>query len=479
MPSPDPAGTHTPSSTPSARTLAGSEAGRYLLLLELAAGGMGSVYVGRLRGAAGFERLVAIKRMHQHVMADRELVLSFHEEARIASLVQHPNVVQVLDVYEENNEHMLVMEYVDGVSLSVLAKAARKVRTTIPLPVAVRIAIDAARGLHAAHETRGLDGQPLRVVHRDVSPHNILVAANGSVRVTDFGIAHAILRTVHTEQGELKGKVRYMSPEQAECRPLDRRADVFSLGIVLWELLTGEPLYAGLDTLANLRLATAAQVDPPSSRVAAIPRELDAIVLCALARDPAARYATAEALANDLEAWAAASRSLATPADVAATVDELAGGVLLARKKDLQNFLTVRSGDAWPKPAIAPPADATPATSVGSIGTVKPPIDRGRSALTLIALLGIAGLAVVAGAALLVRSCTSPPETASNTPAERSSSRPIEVVPAAPTPSASASAEAAPSASAPASASATSAPASNKPAQPRDPAVQLRDNPYE
>lgn len=463
------------SATPSGG-LSVAAAGRYVLLLELAAGGMGSVYVGRLRGAAGFERLVAIKRMHKHVMEDRENVLSFHEEARIASLVQHPNVVQVLDVYEENDEHLLVMEYVDGVSLSVLAAAARKAGMRIPLPVGVRIAIDAARGLHAAHETRGLDGQPLLVVHRDVSPHNILVAANGSVRVTDFGIARALLRNVHTEQGQLKGKVRYMAPEQAECRPLDRRADVFSLGIVLWELITGEPLYNGGNTLENLRLAMAARIDPPSSRVAGVPREVDAFVLRALARDPWARFPTAEALANDLESWAVASRSLATPADVAAIVSELAGATLAMRQTALQRFLaTVRSGDSWPKPVVAAASDATPATSVG---TIQPKLGRGRGALKLAALLGAAGLGVVGGGALLVRAITSPSASPSNAPAERPSSPAIDVTPiVTATSSASASAEAVTSASAPASAGPAPAPASKT--QPREPRIELRDNPYE
>jgi serine/threonine-protein kinase len=471
MSTPEGAGTQTPSSVRS-----GEQPGRYVLLLELAAGGMGSVYVGRLRGAAGFERLVAIKRMHQQIMADRDLVLSFHEEARIASLVHHPNVVQVLDVYEENNEHMLVMEYVDGVSLSVLAKAARKVRTRVPLLVAVRIAIEAARGLHAAHETRDLDGRPLCVVHRDVSPHNILVAANGAVRVTDFGIAHAILRAVQTERGELKGKVRYMSPEQAECRPLDRRADIFSLGIVLWELITGEPLYNGLDTLSNLQLATAAHVDPPSSRLAEVPPELDAIILRALARDPAERFPTAEAFANELESWAVAARSLATPADVAATVDDLAGGVLLARQRDLQRFLTVRSGDAWPKPPPVAPADATPATSVGSIGTVQPPADRGRGALKLVALLGAAGVAVVGGVALLVRFVGSPAQPPASATAKRPSSSAVDLVAPPPlAPSASASERAVASASA--QASARPLPTGKPPPPP--PAIELRDNPYE
>jgi eukaryotic-like serine/threonine-protein kinase len=469
MSTPEGAGPHTPSGGVSAGAV-----GRYVLLLELAAGGMGAVYVGRLRGAAGFERLVAIKRMHKHVMEDRDLVLSFHEEARIASLVQHPNVVQVLDVYEENDEHMLVMEYVDGVSLSVLAAAARKAQSRIPLPVGVRIAIDAARGLHAAHETRGLDGQPLLVVHRDVSPHNILVAANGSVRVTDFGIARAILRNVHTEQGQLKGKVRYMSPEQAESRPLDRRADVFSLGIVLWELITGEPLYNGPDTLANLRLAMAARIDPPSSRVAGVPREVDAFVLRALARDPWARFPTAEALANDLESWAVASRSLATPADVAATVSELAGARLATRQTALQTFLaTVRSGDSWPKPVVAAPPDATPATSVG---TIQPALGRGRGTLKLAALLTAAGLGIVGGGAVLVRALTSPVQSSSNAPAERPSSPAIDVSPVlVATSSATASAQSVTSASARPSA----APAPTSKPLPRDPPIELRDNPYE
>jgi serine/threonine-protein kinase len=447
---------------------------RYVLLIELAAGGMGSVYVGRLRGAAGFERLVAIKRMHKQVLAQEDLVLAFHEEARIASLIHHPNVVQVIDVYEERGEHMLVMDYVDGVSLSVLAGAARKAGAKIPISVAVRIAIDTARGLHAAHETVGLDGQPLLVVHRDVSPHNILVGANGSVRVTDFGIARAIMRAVHTEQGQLKGKVRYMSPEQARGAEVDRRSDVFSLGIVLWELITGEPLYNGASTVENLHLASAARVDPPSARTPGIPRELEAFVLRALSRDPYARFPTAEAFADALEAWAVASRSLATPAEVASIVSEHAGPKLAKRRAELQQaFSVVRSGDTWPKVAEAT-TDGTPATSVGTIQ----PVIRG-GGLKLAGLLGVAAVVFVAGVALLVRAIGSPKEAASSKPVEAPALAPSSLASdAEPVVRSSPSSSSSSSTSSSAAPSATARPAA-KPVLPRDPGIGLRDNPYE
>src|SRR5262245_53623364 len=203
--------------------------GRYELLFELASGGMGAVHVGRRLGAGGFQRLVAIKRMHPSIAQDPESVAAFHDEARIASLVQHANVVAIHDVHQLGDEHLLVMDYIDGVSLATLLGALRAAGKRLSHRGALRIVIDALRGLHAAHELCDRDGRPLELVHRDATPHNILVGTDGCVRLTDFGIARAVARTVHTEPGFAKGKYTYMAPEHAFAEPLDRRADVFTM----------------------------------------------------------------------------------------------------------------------------------------------------------------------------------------------------------------------------------------------------------
>jgi eukaryotic-like serine/threonine-protein kinase len=316
--------------------------GRYELLLELASGGMGSVYVGRQRGAAGFERLVAIKRMHPHLSQSHEFTLAFHEEARIASLIHHPNVVNVVDVYEEGGEHLIVMDLIDGTSAGTLMTEARNRGLKLPRPVALRLAIDTLAGLHAAHELHGMDGTPLMVVHRDVSPQNILVGVDGAVRITDFGIARALQRMVHTATGELKGKLRYMPPEQARGHHLDRRADVFSMGIVLWEMLSGDRAYKGESDLELLRAAGDAEITPLSRVDPTTPAPLEAIVMQALAKHPDHRFPSAAAFAAALERWAWEARELASAADVANVVRQLAGERITARRRQLQDVLAGR-----------------------------------------------------------------------------------------------------------------------------------------
>ena len=312
---------------------------RYELLLELAAGGMGSVYVGRQRGAAGFERVVAIKRMHPHLVRDPEFAMAFHEEARIASMIHHPNVVNVVDVYEDAGEHLIVMEYIEGTSVNGLLVGARRENVRIPRAVAVRVAIDALHGLHAAHEQRNIDGTPLMVVHRDVSPQNILVGVDGSVRLTDFGIARAVERLVHTSTGQLKGKLRYMSPEQALGHPIDRRADIFALGIVLWEMLSGDRFYSGDSELDVLRSVAEGRIAPLRQYDPTFPAVLDQIVSYALAPQVDHRFATAQAFANALERYALDTRDTATSAEVAELVQRLEGARVEKRRQQLKEAL--------------------------------------------------------------------------------------------------------------------------------------------
>jgi serine/threonine-protein kinase len=258
------------------------------------------VFLGRLFGDAGFERTVAIKKLHPHVAKDPEFVAMFVEEARLASRVQHPNVCNTLDVVNEHGELMLVLDYVHGESLARLLRTARAAGEHFPISVTVGVLVGVLDGLHAAHEAKSVQGTALDIVHRDVSPQNIMLGPDGVPRVLDFGIAKATHVTQTTRDGQLKGKISYMAPEQIRSQPLDRRADIYAAGVVLWELLTGER-FTPPDAAAAVHVMLERAHDPPSVLRTDVPPALDAVVMCALARDREERFATAREMANALE----------------------------------------------------------------------------------------------------------------------------------------------------------------------------------
>ncbi len=301
--------------------------GRYVLHRELASGGMASVYFGRLLGPSGFARTVAIKRPHKHLMNDRDFAMMLIDEARLAARIRHPNVVSTLDIIETPSELALVMDYVHGESLSKLWAAARSRGERVPLPIAAAILIDALHGLHAAHEASDEGGRPLGIVHRDVSPQNLIVGADGITRIVDFGIAKAAGRLMTTRDGSIKGKYAYMAPEQIRGQAVTRQTDIFAASIVLWELLTGEGLFRGGSEGEEIYKCLEGVVDPPSKRDPKLPHAFDAIVLRGLMRDPAERYASAREMAADIERATPAVR----PSEIAAWVEWLAGGVLATR----------------------------------------------------------------------------------------------------------------------------------------------------
>ena len=302
--------------------------GSYTLLTKLASGGMATVYVGNKYGVAGFERLVAIKCCHPHLRDDDEFVGMFLDEAKLAARIHHPNVVATLDVGCTDVLY-LVMEYVEGDSLVALLRRAKRQGVLLPSPVAVRIMIDALTGLHAAHELCGPDGKLLNVVHRDVSPQNIVVGADGASRITDFGIAFAAARSTVTQAGRVKGKFSYMAPEQVRGQATTRRIDVYAAGIVLWEALTCRPLFRRKDDVATINAVLAAKVPPPSSLATKIPRDLDAIVLKALKANPDERYQSAAEFADALERLPILR---ATTREVASYVESALGPVLVERR---------------------------------------------------------------------------------------------------------------------------------------------------
>jgi serine/threonine protein kinase len=279
----------------------GLRVGNYELLVEIASGGTATVGIAVYRGAVGFERLVVVKRVHRHLAKDNEFTAMLIDEARLASSIRHPNVVPVTDVVHVDGEVMLVMDYVESVSLSQLMRRFRDAKRPVPCAIASRVLVDMLTGLHEAHEAVDLRRQALGIVHRDVSPQNVIVGIDGVSRVIDFGIAKARSRMAQTRAGHIKGKCAYMAPEQAEGLPVDRRCDVFASGIVLWEALTGARLFRGEDDFDEMRRVLKAPIPPPSSMVAGLPPDVDTVAAHALARPLDERFQTALAFARALE----------------------------------------------------------------------------------------------------------------------------------------------------------------------------------
>jgi serine/threonine-protein kinase len=317
----------------------------------MASGGMASVHLGRLVGPVGFSKIVAIKRLHEQFATDPEFLAMFIDEARLASAISHPNVVSSLDVVVEHDELLLVMEYVQGETLAQLVRLARKRHERPALGVVQRILCDTLDGLHAAH-TASVGGRALNIVHRDVSPQNIMVGVNGVARVLDFGIAKAASQSQTTRPGKVKGKFAYLSPEQLRGLPVDPRTDVFSAGVVLWESLTGVRLFLVEDLEETAKRVLNAVVAPPSSLNPEVPKELDQIVLKALNRDRDQRYETAAEFADALRGLPGeASRG-----EVGAWVSATAGAILAQRLEALQELEAMDVAHVGVAPSSPPPS---------------------------------------------------------------------------------------------------------------------------
>lgn len=267
--------------------------GRYRVVDEIGIGGMASVFLARMDGPGGFQRWVAIKRIHPHLIEDESFVHMFLDEARIAASISHPNVATVFDLGKTGDSYWIAMEYLHGEPLREIIRRNDELRRPIPPEIAAKITSDAAEGLHSAHELTGKNGEKLNLVHRDVTPHNIFIAYDGNVKVVDFGIAKFSSRMAHTRTGTLKGKLAYMSPEQVVGEPIDRRTDVFALGVVLWEITTGQRLFRMDNDLETMAKVQECVIPRPSSIVRGYPPELEKIVLKALSKNKDDRFATA------------------------------------------------------------------------------------------------------------------------------------------------------------------------------------------
>ena len=319
--------------------------GRYELSAQIGAGGMATVHLGKLRGAHGFSRVVAIKRLFPHLASDSEVVAMFLDEARLASRVEHPNVVRVSDVVGEGAEIFLVMDYVAGITVAELAAAQRG--EPLPLPITLALMHDALAGLSAAHHATSQSGEPLRLVHRDVSPQNLLVGADGITRVLDFGIAKADGRLQQrTRTNETKGKLAYMAPEQLAGDPVDERTDLYAAGVCLWELATGKRAYTGHDAVI-MRQIMETPLAPASASNSAVPAALDALIARATAKEPSERFGTAAEMTRALEALpvARASRN-----DVQTLLAARAGAKLEERAKLVARIEAAEPAELVPAP---------------------------------------------------------------------------------------------------------------------------------
>ena len=291
--------------------------GKYELLRKIASGGMGQVFLAREHGT-GFERLVVLKLILPHLAEDDEFLTMFLEEAGLVARLTHPNLITILDLSEIEGRHCLAMEYVQGDDVRRLDKFSRSQGKPLPVGLILRIIADAAAGLDYAHQARDAQGKPLRLVHRDVSPQNILVGFDGGVKVIDFGVAKAATSSQNTATGVLKGKYPYMSPEQANGQAIDARSDLFALGVVMWELLTGKRLFKGDSDMMTLRLVKDCQVPRPSQLNPRLPPGLDEVVLKALAPTADARYPDCGAFRLALEDYGLNLRLPSSSAHLAA-----------------------------------------------------------------------------------------------------------------------------------------------------------------
>lgn len=320
------------------RPMAGRQLGRYEILTQLASGGMASVYIARAQGIAGFERLVALKVLHPHLAYEQEFISMFLDEARLAARIRHLNVVPTLDVSDSPGDgYFLVMEYIEGNHLGALLGRAAKQGERLPQPFVCRVLIDTLQGLGAAHRLTDENGKPLKLVHRDVSPHNILVGTDGIARLTDFGVAKAEVRMASTRAGQFKGKLSYMAPEQAASNQTDQRSDLFSVGIILWECLTGRRLFKGDSNAATLNRLLNDTIVKPSDLWPELD-QFDDVVMKALSRNPEQRFQSADDFAEALDN-AAGRGGVAKTRDVAELVRALDADKLLDERERLRDAI--------------------------------------------------------------------------------------------------------------------------------------------
>jgi eukaryotic-like serine/threonine-protein kinase len=330
---------------PESRSKPISSRGGLRFLCRLGQGGMAEVHLANAAPPSAPPNLVVVKRMHQQYLDDPGAVRMFLDEARLALCLSHPNIVRTERLGTFEGRHGIVMEFLEGQPLHQVLKRAYESEASVSLDFVVQVAIAALDGLHYAHELKDVVGNPLRLIHRDVSPQNLFVSYDGAVKLLDFGIAKNSMQDGRTRTGLLKGKISYMAPEQARGEELDRRADLWSLGVVLWEAVTGTRLFKGSNEAATLHLTLTEEVLPPSQRRPDLPFELEAILLRALERDRERRYATAAEMRDELEAWLS-SRELTQEASLSLVMRRLFAREMREQRQQVAGLL-----QAQPEPA--------------------------------------------------------------------------------------------------------------------------------
>ncbi|MBN2529672.1 MAG: serine/threonine protein kinase [Deltaproteobacteria bacterium] len=337
--------------------------GRYEIIYPIAHGGMASVYACRLTGLAGFQRLLAIKIVHPHLSTQKEFVEMFLDEARLSAGIHHPNVGEVFEVGEDDGTYYMVCELILGRDLRSVLRRTAQTSEPVPPEMCARIVSLAAAGVHAAHELKTPAGESLNIVHRDISPRNILLSYDGFVKLVDFGVAYARDKISHTDAGTLKGKVKYMSPEQVRCLPLDRRSDIFSLGVVLYELVTHQSPFTGQSDVERIKQILNYQFAWPANLKLDIPEQLETIIKRAMAYLPEDRYATAAAMRADLEVFIDNSDAVVNSEKLSSLMRSLFASeraVHLARIRALEELPIQDCAADTSIPARAEPTDGMP-----------------------------------------------------------------------------------------------------------------------
>jgi serine/threonine-protein kinase len=384
--------------------------GRYELLIPIAAGGMAMVWAARLKGTRGFQKIVAVKTMLPRLSEDNQFEQMFLDEASLASQIRHPHVVEILDLGEQDGVLFLVMEWIDGVPLNQIMKAAKS-SGGVPLPIAVRIVMQACAGLHAAHELRDGKSQLVGLVHRDVSPQNLLVTYDGVTKVVDFGVAKATaVGGGATGAGQIKGKVGYMAPEQIEGESIDRRVDIFAIGIVLYALTTGKhPFRRESDAATMYNICSPQAALAPRKFIPDYPEALENVLMKALSKNAADRYASANDMLRDLDHSLPSSERANTDQDVAEFVRRLVGERLEERRNTLSEALVRADQSAIQRiPAVS--ASSISVTSAEASALTRPAMPPQHARRRLYFALGGLILVGAAGAGLALVS-SNPPES--------------------------------------------------------------------
>jgi len=358
--------------------------GKYERIRRLAQGGMGEVCLARQTGV--LDRLAILKSLRPELVTEAGFVDQFLDEARVAATLNHPHIVAIYDVGEWNGTYYIAMEYVAGEDLSKIWYAAAKAGIGLPFQVSVRVIMEAALGLDHAHRARDVRGRPLNIVHRDVSPQNLMVRADGVTKLVDFGIAKAANRASHTQAGMVKGKLQYMSPEQVRGEQLDGRSDQFSLGIVLWEMCTGRRLFKADTEVNTVQKILRYPVPKPSQFVPGFPVELEAVIMRMLERDPARRYGALVEVAHKLKEYLDRTAVQSGDVGVAAFMQQILGREFEERTRDLTPMETSGSRPALPGPTVPPSSAAAPTPAAGAPAStaapVRPPASTAAATLT-------------------------------------------------------------------------------------------------